>query len=328
MPKNKNATDRFQIINGCLQRGNIPYSIEKLIERIHEETGYKISERTLRGDIEFMKMIWNPPFRAEHRTYRYTEKFSINNIPLTDEELELLTFVSTLLEQFRDTEELYRLKDSIQKMVRSMRVRLGLNHLDLYNFIEFEKGYFSGFELLQPLIKTIKYNKVISFDYKDFYERDWTTYIVHPFLLKEYRKRWYLIGLDDNDAEIISFSLDRMSNLRQAEGLKFRKKKINNEELFKHSVGIRRSKSVPEKVKLKFSKLQADYLRTLKFHPSQKELEEGEDFVIMQFEVWITPELIMQILAWSNEVEVLEPLSLRNEVAGMLRVATGKYVRD
>ena len=69
-----------------------------------------------------------------------------------------------------------------------------------------------------------------------------------------------------------------------------------------------------EKVRLKVSSGQANYLRSLPLHKTQKEVERNDEYSI--FELRIRPEFDFQqeILSQIPDVEVLEPTWLRDEI--------------
>ena len=81
-------------------------------------------------------------------------------------------------------------------------------------------------------------------------------------------------------------------------------------------------------VKLKVSAGQANYIRDLKMHESQEEIERNEEYSIFTFN--LRPEFdFQQELLWNGEdMEVLEPLWLRKEIAGKIKRMWNKYKED
>ena len=103
-------------------------------------------------------------------------------------------------------------------------------------------------------------------------------------------------------------------------------KKFDPENYFKHCFGIIHIDDCPlETVKLKVSHDQANYLRSLPLHPSQKELVHTGEYSIFSVEVRPTFDFQQELL-WNGEaVEVLEPLWLRKEMAGMVKRMWNNY---
>ena len=81
-------------------------------------------------------------------------------------------------------------------------------------------------------------------------------------------------------------------------------------------------------VKLKVSAGQANYIRDLKLHESQEELERNEEYSIFQY--YLRPEFdFQQEILWNGEdMEVLEPKWLRKEMAGKIKRMWNKYKED
>lgn len=81
-------------------------------------------------------------------------------------------------------------------------------------------------------------------------------------------------------------------------------------------------------VRLKASSAQANYLRDLPLHPSQKEMERNDDYSVFELRVRPTCDFQQEILWHGNTVEVLEPLWLRKEMAGIIERMWDKYQND
>lgn len=81
-------------------------------------------------------------------------------------------------------------------------------------------------------------------------------------------------------------------------------------------------------VTLKVSAGQANYIRDLKLHESQEEIERNPEYSIFTFN--LRPEFdFQQELLWNGEdMEVLEPEWLRKEIAGKIERMWNKYKDD
>ena len=78
-------------------------------------------------------------------------------------------------------------------------------------------------------------------------------------------------------------------------------------------------------MKLKVSAQQANYIRDLKLHDTQEEIERNSNYSI--FTYCIRPEYDFQqeLMRYGEDVEVLEPQWLREEMAGKIERMWGKY---
>ena len=126
MPVNKNALLRYRIINACLTNRQRRYpTLEQIIEKIEEQTGEQISDSTVTKDFQQMRNIYDAPikYNAFHKGYYYTEEgFSIDGIPLTDEEKEALDYSTALLHQIKDTRIFKQFENAINKVIEGYRV--------------------------------------------------------------------------------------------------------------------------------------------------------------------------------------------------------------
>lgn len=88
------------------------------------------------------------------------------------------------------------------------------------------------------------------------------------------------------------------------------------DEYFRGCCGIIHSKEEPVKLVLKAYYGGPDYLRTLPIHESQCELVELKDDEASYFELTVCPtfDLYQSLLAQADQIEVLEPASVRNEM--------------
>jgi predicted DNA-binding transcriptional regulator YafY len=80
------------------------------------------------------------------------------------------------------------------------------------------------------------------------------------------------------------------------------------------------------KVKIRAYGIQADYLRSTPLHKSQSEgrSKHGE-FAEFTYRLCITPELVSQLLAMGEKVEVLEPKELREEMKKRINSMSNYY---
>ena len=97
-------------------------------------------------------------------------------------------------------------------------------------------------------------------------------------------------------------------------------------EYFDGCFGVIVSQDVePQTVKLKVSAKQANYIRDLKMHESQEEIERNKEYSIFKYFIRPTFDFQQEIL-WNGEnMEVLEPLWLRKEIAGIIKRMWNKY---
>ena len=103
----------------------------------------------------------------------------------------------------------------------------------------------------------------------------------------------------------------------------------NAEEYFNGCFGIIADQRLePQPVKLKVVAGQANYIRDLRMHESQEEIAKNEEYSIFKYYLRPTFDFIQEILWNGEDMEVLEPLWLRKEIAGKIKRMWNKYSED
>lgn len=183
-----------------------------------------------------------------------------------------------------------------------------------------------GTEYLQPIIEAMQQNKVLELDYQA-YGSHLETYHLEPYAMKVYRQRWYVVGkLQEQDA-IRLLSLDRIIDLRQTKFSFVLPQDFNAEKYYANTIGVFVNEDMkPQKVRIRAYGKQVDSLRSLPLHRSQEEvLTKHEQFSEFQYKVCLTPDLTTELLAMGENIEVLEPQELRNEMKKRLEGCLARY---
>ena len=185
----------------------------------------------------------------------------------------------------------------------------------LPNYIDYERRQPRGTENLSGLLHAIQNNYQISFDYKKFWNNESGTRNVEPLALKESINRWYVVAMDVEKKEIRTFALDRLSHLKISDKKFKQPKEFDVNKMFEHSFGIISSVDyAPEEIVLVFQKPQAEYIKSLPLHRSQKILKETKSEVRFHLKLYITEDFVQEIVSKSFHVKVLQPESLIQKV--------------
>lgn len=332
MPKNKDALIRYRVINRCLRENKSAtlHELKSACERVLDI--YPIGERTIEADISAMRndsrLGYNAPIKMDriNRVYYYEDPdYSIDNIPLNEEELESLVFASKLLEQFKGIEILRKFSGSVQKLVDALNI-YRLNDDSYREYIEFEKvDEAKGTEFIEPLIDALKNKKVLRIEYKSFNRKKPTINIIHPYLLKEYRNRWYLIGYNDRYSDIRTYGLDRFVSIVPDNCIEFIDKGFDARKYYENVIGISVLNKEPIDVHLAFTEFQAQYVITQPLHSSQELVSHSKNRYVFKYYLVPNYEFISQILAWGEQIEVVSPISLRNSIKKISSRILSKY---
>jgi predicted DNA-binding transcriptional regulator YafY len=214
------------------------------------------------------------------------------------------------------------------KIMESFQIYNALSLSDsIAKNIIIEKRKPLGTENLHLFIHAIQKKLEVQFTHEKFWEstHEKKTRTVYPLALKEARNRWYLVSQDPNDNKFKSFSLDRITNLDIRHEKFEYPTDFNPKEKFEYAFGIITDGTKPEKIKLWFSHAQADYIKSLPLHHSQKVVSENENECIIELYLSPTYDFVMELLSIGKEVKVLEPESLKKEIIEKLEGALKLY---
>lgn len=233
---------------------------------------------------------------------------------------------------YNRSDNLYEIQNEINqsktiRIMETLQIYYALSMKEnLSKHILFENRKNLGAENFQMLLYAIKNNFEIKFLEEQFWEdcEDKITQIVQPLALKEYKNRWYLIA---NNSENLfqRYCLDRIFNV-EVSNKNFEKDiTINFEQLYENAFGIILTHNKPKKIVLSFSYEQGKYIKSLPLHHTQKEIINTNNEYRIQLFINITYDFILEILSFGEEVKVLEPKKLQNEIKEKLKKTLQLY---
>jgi predicted DNA-binding transcriptional regulator YafY len=247
------------------------------------------------------------------------------NSDYSKEELESLKNAVALLEKYKFSDVFGDIAGSLQKVIDVIEISFSKSVGEKYDFISPEKvPHIKGSEYLVKIIGAIKNGSVLRIYYQPFYEDKPYFSEVHPYLLKEYKSRWYMIGLNDFKDQLRTYSLDRIRDIQVSE-IVYKNQTFSAEEYFKNSIGIISPDGRPPKILVSIQKTQGQYLITQPWHESQNIDEETEEEIVFSFKLHPTYEFISLLLSFGKDLKVLKPESLRDSMREQLDEMRGYY---
>ena len=317
MPINKSAMLRYRIIDGCLTNSLSKYpTMEFIREKIEEQIGAPISSSMFSKDLQQMKSMGAPiEYDRYSKGYLYSQEgFSMQEFPLTSDEIEALDFSTALLQQLKGTKMFEQFENAINKVIEGYRISkiTGVSESHILQIEEPIK--IGGSEWLELILKSIVSKEVLAVKYNAF-GKDAKEHEFSPYLLKEYRNRWYAIGFSGTSNYVVTLALDRIKTITTSNAKYVTDSRFNPTDFFKYSIGIiQRHSKKPEKIILSFSTEQAPYIISQPLHQSQKIITESDTEVQVELFVYITQELKMTILSYGENVQVISPKVLKEEI--------------
>ena len=290
----------------------------------------EISRPTFFRDIEYLKARFNAPIEYDRnqRGYRYSpeaKQFELPGIWFTSSEAHAMLSMHQLLNEVQPglfkpllQPVLERLKKSfdqhdasLEEMSRRIRILSIAQRKVAANYFEL----ISHAVLIRKRLKIDYYNRA----------RDETNNReISPQRLIHYRDNWYLDSFDHMRNELRTFSLDC---IQQAQLLETNARNISDQNLDRQlgsSYGIFSGTDTQQAV-LRFNPFRARWVAHEQWHPEQQGAWLPDGAYRLEIPYSDDRELIMDILKFGADVEVLAPDELRERVKESLQQAIKKY---
>lgn len=350
MPANKNAVTRYFILDKLLSNRYRNYSVADLCELVNEELkeqNLKASIRTIQYDINYIEN--SGPFLAEIERYqvdavsknnpnitvkkdclRYADpSFSIFKKKLTDDEKYLLREAFSLLGQF----------DGLPHFEGLEQLRASLNIKESRKIISFTKNPLENSTLLGELFTAISQQQVIELYYHTFADlEDVKQMILHPYLLKEYNRRWFLFGAADDTGKLLNFRFDQINKFVPLPAHQYIPYNGDLNERFEDIIGVSFYEDRPlQTILFWVSDESKDFVETKPLHESQRHykgekeetlrqqypmLEGGCFFSIDCIENY---ELIRELTSFGKDLIVLSPEDIQKKVRDRVELQFKAY---
>ena len=358
MPANKNALTRYYILDSLLANRHHNYSSKELCQLVNEKLEeLKTSEemkkkeaavslRTIQDDLHYLEF---GPFLAEIEHYqidvpsqknpyktvkktchRYADtSFSIFKKEMTEDEKYLLAEALSLLGQF----------DGLPNLEGLEALRKSLNVKTDRQIISFTKNPLENSTLLGELFTAISQRQVVELHYHRFDTPDEErTVTLHPYLLKEYNRRWYLIAAAEESGKLLNFALDRIDKVVPLPSQVYVPYDGDLNERFEDIVGVTLNEGKDlQTIVFWVSNRSKDYVATKPIHESQRNIRgerekelrekyptlcEGRFFSIDCIENY---ELIRELTSFGKDLIVLSPQSIVEQVQQRIMEMQNEY---
>jgi predicted DNA-binding transcriptional regulator YafY len=182
----------------------------------------------------------------------------------------------------------------------------------------------SSQKYISDIIQAIRDRRAITYQYQSHFSSEPHEVMVEPYCLKLFKQRWYLLARVPEYDELRIYALERMSNLVQTSCKYKIPKDFNAEDYFYQYYGVNTNGN-PQIVRIKAIPLEAKYLRSLPLHPSQIEIRTTPEYSIFSMYLSPTWDFKQELLSRADQIEVLEPDSLREWMSDMIQKMSEKY---
>ena len=252
------------------------------------------------------------PFAISNRTFQ-RDLNEIRNLFKIDIQYNFSTKVYYIADD-QQSDLNNRMLESIDT-INSLKI---VSDVDKYMF--FEKRKARGTHHFHGLLHAIKNRIVINLIHQKFDDDEPVERMVEPYALKESKGRWYLFAKDCRDKRLKTFGLDRVIDFENTSRRFDYPLNLDVNEIFRHCFGvINPDDEKPEEVILSFNHEQGKYIKSYPLHESQTILADNEKELRIKLYIYLTYDLIMEILSYGANVQVVQPLHLKEEIEKIFR---------
>ena len=334
MAVNKNALIRFQTLDKCFRNNGRKYFIADLLNECNkalfeiDENNSGISIRQLYDDIRYMESEQGWAIPLEHIKeskkvyFRYSDlNFSINNQKISEIEIEQLKSALLVLSKFEGIPQFDWVADISKKLDNALKLGMASKAI-----ISFDSNiYVKGIEYISDLFNAVLYKKVLKITYKSFKSVISHEFIIHPYHIKQYSNRWFLLGLNEAFNDLSTLALDRIEKIEEYQS-KHIENTIDFEEYFEDVIGVTiYTNRKTEKIQLLFDEELAPYIITKPIHGSQRKLKFDKNGLLIEIEVIPNYELERLILSYGENIKIISPESLVQRIKNRLEDTLQKY---
>lgn len=317
MPVVKEARLREKIIDQILRNRNRKYTVEEIKNEVNRKLGTDISLSTTYKDIEHIKNEYGAIISKNSYSQLFYEdpEFSINQIPLDEEDKKLLDMATTIFRVFSSSPIFSKFENTINKILTGSTIsKIERNRMDC---IQPEQNIsVVGIQYIEPILNAILERNTIEIEYqKEGKEPE--IKVISPYVLKQVAQHWYMIGFDNLKTSLTkNYSLDKIMSVKASNEPYYMDDSFDASEFFNYSFGIYHNyKSKPQKIKLAFKD---PYINTIINYPlsrNQKHtLSKDGKTLTVHLELYDSYEIVSEILKYGASVRVLAPTSLAQKI--------------
>lgn len=318
--------ERILSLHRLLKTARYPVSLQ----RLKDELG--CSRATLYRDIAFLRDALGAPIESgegDQAAFRYdaaeAERFELPGLWLTSDELSALLALNELVARSGPG----ILADALAPFEKRMQSLLSDHASGARLPVERIRVIASGMRKLDEIsfrvvAGAVMARRQLKFRYKARSTGSTTERLVSPQRLAHYRDNWYLDAWDHEREGLRSFAVDRISAPQMQDAAAIDR---DDAELNQHLAASYGIFSGPPKAwaTLRFSPHAARWVADEHWHSQQQGSFLSDGRYELKVPYSNSKELLMDVLKYGPDAEVIAPLSLREEMKILLQLSIGAY---
>ena len=242
-------------------------------------------------------------------------------MPLTQNDFELMQEAVDMLRELKDFKQFNAISDIVSRLQENLAItkhnKRPIIHFDNVKDLK-------GLELLNPLYNYISHKQTIKITYQSFSSNKPIEYILFPYLLKEFRNRWFIYGSRVEDLILYNLALDRIISIEPIDIPFQENPNFDLEHFFDDIIGVSKDlNDKPKEITFLATAEQSKYIKTKPIHSSQTILNHNPDgSCVFSINVIENFELYSMFLSYGGGIKILSPKEI---VKRMKRKATELY---
>ena len=318
MPVNKNALIRYKTIDKCLRNVYRRWTLDDLVdacsEALDDAEGIKkgVSVRTVQSDIQVMrsdKLGYNAPIEVyEQKYYRYADRtYSIMSMPMTPNDLDMMQEAVDMLRQLAGFDHFAEMGDVVSRL----QDKLAVTRSNQEPIVHFDSvPNLKGLNYLNPLYDYIQHKRTVRIMYQSFSARKPKEYIIFPYLLKEFRNRWFVFGCQAKDMVLYNLALDRIESIEPVDIFYQDNPAFDRTHFFDDVIGVSKNIDAPSRtITFWASAEQSKYILTKPIHPSQQLVSRNKEEGSCTFTIRVVVnfEMYSVLMSYGSGLRVIAP---------------------
>ena len=328
MPVVKSARFRERVLDQILRNRNRKLTADEIRKEVNRRLGTDISLSTIYMDLAHIKNEYGAVITKNSRSQLFYEdpEFSIEKVPLDDEDKKLLDMATTIFRVFSSSPIFTKFEHTINKILTGSTItKTERNTMDC---IQPEQNHsVIGVEYIEPILDAILERNAIEIEYQKA-GQDIETKVISPYVLKQVDQHWYMIGFDQTKSSLTkNYSLDKILSVKVSKAPYNFDDSFDASEFFKYSYGIYHNyKDKPQKIKLEFKAPYINQVMNYPLSPYQTHTisKDGKKLTV-NLELYESYEIVSEILKYGASVKVLAPESLAKKIKGIAEEVANSY---
>ena len=273
------------------------------------------------------KLGYNAPIEVyDHKYYRYADKdYSIMDMPMSQNDYDVMQEAVDMLRQLEDFDQFSEMSDVVSRLQDKLAIsrhnRKPIIHFDSVPNLE-------GIRLLNPLYNYIAHQQTLRILYQSFNARKPTEFILCPYLLKEFRNRWFLFGSKADDLKLYNLPLDRIKSVEPVDVTYRENPDFDSEHFFDDVIGVSKNiNNKPRCIRFWANREQSHYIKTKPIHQSQQVVSENHEdgSCIFQIDVVINFEMYSVFMSYGPGIKIIYPRNVVMYIRDKLKEALDLY---